>query len=312
MDKGRIPKNTSLFSSKLKIIFFLLMMIFFVSASSMVLEDNTIEPNLTMRVPFPPIPVQSDGITNIAYELETNNFEEKGYHLIRAEAIDADSKAILVSLKGDNLSRQYHPSSYPPPTYEEKINGTKNLTNPRISFWIRINPENVPDRIIHHLTFNSTSDSSLLLTITGGEMTLLKNITPITIGSPLRGAYWIPSETTGPDTHHFLSQITIDNHTAVPQRFAQDWLMMDDNGSLFIGDRSKNENWVGYGKELIAVTNGTIASIQDDIIDNWKSSAHRVLLKAQGIVYLKCSFMAHGIMYLKCPFMAHGIVYLIE
>ena len=45
---------------------------------------------------------------------------------------------------------------------------------------------------------------------------------------------------------------------------------------------------------------------------NWKSSAHRVLLKAQGIVYLICRFMAQGIVYLKCSFMAQGIVYLNE
>jgi len=44
----------------------------------------------------------------------------------------------------------------------------------------------------------------------------------------------------------------------------------------------------------------------------WKSSAHRVLLKAQRIVYLKWSILAQGIVYFKCSFTAQGIVYLNE
>jgi len=223
---------------------------------------------ISMKVPFPPIPVQSDGVTNIAYELETSDFEKEGYTLQQAEAIDAGSDTFLVNLTGEDLLRLYHPASVPPPTDEELSSGTKSLLFPRISFWIRVFPGNVPDTLVHRLTLGEPGNKSEPLVISGGEVRVLTDVPLVSIGAPLNGTGWIAWETTDPHTHHFGSQITKNGVTRVPQRFAQDWLKMDENKTIVSGDYTKNENWTAYGQEVLAVKDGTVARIFQGVPDN--------------------------------------------
>lgn len=223
---------------------------------------------ISMNVPFPPIPVCSDGVMNIAYELEISDFEKEGYILQQAEATDALSDTVLVNLTGEELLLLYHPASVPPPTDEELHRGTKSLLFPRISFWIRVDPGNVPDTIVHRLTLSEPGNTSLPKVISGGEVRVRTDGTPVSINAPLHGTGWIAWETTDPFTHHFGSQITKNGVTRVPQRFAQDWLKMDDNGMIVSGDYTKNENWTAYGEEVLAVRDGTIACIFEGVPDN--------------------------------------------
>lgn len=238
------------------------------SAVCMVSGTGEDDPVVSMYVPFPPIPVQSDGVVNIAYELETSGFAEKGLNLTRAEALDPASGIILSSLEDEALLKMYHPASVPPPTPGELQNGTKNLTSPRISFWIRVENGYVPDEITHHLTFKKTPDSITPIIVTGGDVRVKKEVTPVSISAPLRGGGWLALETTGPYTHHFNSQITMNNVTKVPQRYAQDWMKLSSDNIPFVGDYLKNENWTGYGEEILAVADGTIAGILDGVPDN--------------------------------------------
>ncbi len=223
---------------------------------------------VSMKVSFPPVPVLSDGVTNIAYELEISDFEKEGYTLQQAEAIDAGSDTVLANLTGEDLLRLNHPASVPPPTDEELHRGTKSLLYPRISFWIRVDPGNVPDTIVHRLTLGESGNASVPLVISGGEVRVRTDGTPVSIGAPLNGTGWIAWETTDPFTHHFGSQITKNGVTRVPQRFAQDWLKMDDTGMIVSGDYTKNENWTAYGKEVLAVRDGTVARIFEGVPDN--------------------------------------------
>jgi len=222
---------------------------------------------ITMTVPFPPIPVLSDGVVNIAYELETSDFEEEGYTLQQAEAIDAGSGTVLVNLT-EELLQLYHPAAVPPPTDDELHNGTKKLLYPRISFWVRMDPRDVPDTIVHRLTLSRAGDTSEPLVITGGEVQVRSDVIPVSIGAPLNGNGWVAWETTDPFTHHFGSQITMDTVTRVPQRYAQDWLKIDDDGMIVSGDYTKNENWTAYGQEVLAVKDGTVARIFTGVPDN--------------------------------------------
>jgi len=76
-------------------------------------------------------------------------------------------------------------------------------------------------------------------------------------------------ETTTPTTHHFLGQITVGGVPRVPQRFAQDWNYVDPvTGSPFAGNATVAKNYLGYGKEIYAVANGTVVDLLDGLPDN--------------------------------------------
>src|SRR5574341_879501 len=42
---------------------------------------------------------------------------------------------------------------------------------------------------------------------------------------------------------------------------------------LFTGERTRNENWHGYGQKVLAVADGRVAAIQDGMADNTFSGA---------------------------------------
>jgi murein DD-endopeptidase MepM/ murein hydrolase activator NlpD len=58
--------------------------------------------------------------------------------------------------------------------------------------------------------------------------------------------------------------------TTVPQRFAVDFIGLDANGRAVRGDfrTSANQDWVGFGAEVVAVADGVVRETQDGVIDH--------------------------------------------
>ena len=223
-------------------------------------------PPVNVTVPFPPIPVASEGGVNLAYELELSPSENRTFVPERVEVIDPDTGKILWTLDGELLAALYHPAADPPPTAAELENGTGKLPVPRISLWFGVSPDAVPDRLVHRLTLNGSGLAPA--TFTGGNVTVRKDLAPVVIGSPVRGPGWTAIETTAPVTHHFLAQITMNGVTRVPQRYAQDWIYVDPvTGQAAAGNATLAKNFLGYGREIYAAANGTVVDVLDGLPD---------------------------------------------
>ncbi|WP_308468561.1 M23 family metallopeptidase [Rathayibacter soli] len=52
------------------------------------------------------------------------------------------------------------------------------------------------------------------------------------------------------------------------QRFAIDWVRLDDNGAFYSGDKTKNDSYFSYGQNILAVADGTISSTLDTLAAN--------------------------------------------
>jgi len=131
-----------------------------------------------------------------------------------------------------------------------------------------VSPDAVPDKLTHRVTLNRTADGLAPLVVTGGDVTVHKDLRPVVVGSPVRGPGWAIMETTSPVVHHVTSQITMFNVTRVPQRYAQDFLYLDPaTGTAFSGDMEHASNFYGLKKELYAVGNGTIVYARDGVQD---------------------------------------------
>ena len=223
---------------------------------------------VAMNVPCAPIPVASELGTNLAYELEL--IPSPGQTIVpeKIDVIDPATGAVLYSAGGELFSKIYHPASVPPPTSEELQNGTGKLINPRISIWFKVEPDMVPNRLIHRITMNQTASRGVPVILTGGEVDVQKALEPVVIGSPMHGSGWMALETTSPLTHHFLGQITMGGVPRVPQRYAQDWILVDpETGRAGSGNTSLAKNYYGYGKEIYAVADGTVISAVDGFLE---------------------------------------------
>ena len=224
-------------------------------------------PTVAMSSPFPPIPVASANGMNLAYELELKPSDTRPFVPEKIEVLDPATGKVLYSADGDLLAKLYHPASVPPPTAAELQNGTGKLVYPRISIWFTVSPGAVPDRLTHRITLNATGPGGQPLIVTGGEVPVRKNLSPVVIGSPMKGPGWLSMETTSSLTHHFGAQITLNGVTRVPQRYAQDWIYVDPSGKVAAGNVSIAKNYYGFGKEIYAVTDGTVIGMLDGLPD---------------------------------------------
>ena len=231
-------------------------------------QTQAVPPVLKMTVPFAPIPVPSQNGINLAYELELMPADGQIPVVDKVEVLNPATGKVLYSADGELLAALYHPASVPPPTVAELRNGTGKLSQPRVSLWFVVSPDTVPDRLSHRLTLNQTAAGLPPSIINGGEVVVKKDLAPVIIGSPVHGPGWMVMETTSPMTHHFRAQITMNGVTRVPQRYAQDWVYLDPvSGQATSGNATLARNYLGFGKEIFAVSNGTVVDASDGLAD---------------------------------------------
>ena len=264
---------------KIPLLLCLIMIIFLITAGCLQPTDSQKKaeiPEINMTIPVPPIPVASNEGINLAYELEISLPENLTFTPVKIEVIDPSAGKVIWSAEGDLLAQLYHPASDPLPTAEELKNGTSKLSRPRISIWFTIGQDSVPDSLTHKITFRQTDSGQDTMNITGGTVKVRKDLKPVTIGAPVRGAGWVAIETSEPLTHHFLAQITLDSVTRVPQKYAQDWIYVDPKtGVAVTGNASLAKNYLGYGKEIYSVSNGTVVDLMDGLPDHEEIYAQR-------------------------------------
>lgn len=222
-----------------------------------------------MTVPFGPIPFASTDNVNIAYDLELTPHTDMAMIPEKLEVIDPATGKILYTEDGALLAAMYLPASVPPPTPAELQIGTVNRTLSRIMIWVVVSPDAVPDRLIHRLTLNRSAGGLTPLTITGADIAVRKDLKPVVVGAPLKGPGWFAMETTSPMTHHFPAEIALNGSTRVSQRFAQDWIYLDPvTGQAVSGNASLARNYYGFGKEIYAVADGTVADTGNGFPDS--------------------------------------------
>jgi hypothetical protein len=88
----------------------------------------------------------------------------------------------------------------------------------------------------------------------------------VVIGPPLKGKDWV-AVAVGKDSYHRKAIMPLNGRWFAPERWAVDWIQLTDENRLVTGDPAKNESYPQYGKEIIAVSDGIIISVRDDLAD---------------------------------------------
>ena len=70
------------------------------------------------------------------------------------------------------------------------------------------------------------------------------------------------------DSTHRRTITAIDGRVHSAQRFAIDWVKVGPNGDSHHDGTTRNENWWGYGEPVLAVADGEITEVVDDIPEN--------------------------------------------
>ncbi|MCB1704518.1 MAG: M23 family metallopeptidase [Halioglobus sp.] len=129
----------------------------------------------------------------------------------------------------------------------------------------------IPEAVVHHFSGaaatnpGSTSPSPVAYLMV--PLALDAAALPLA-GSPVEGNGWVAINGCCAPFHvHRSSLQTISGRLRVAQRFAIDWMKIGDNGKLFDGDPSEVTSWHNYGEPVMAVANGTVVQVLDELDD---------------------------------------------
>jgi len=128
--------------------------------------------------------------------------------------------------------------------------------------------DQVPAQITHRITYDLPADAPALIligsrTLDGPALTVDPRL-PLVLASPLRGSGWVTGNgcCVADSIHRFLRLAVDGGHYTKPETFAIDWLQLQD-GRLYRGDGSRNEQWFGFGAEVLAAAEGPVVSVRE-------------------------------------------------
>ncbi len=120
--------------------------------------------------------------------------------------------------------------------------------------------------ISHSLTLSKIDTDEGDFTVSGGaatpEIAALPRLSP-----PLRGGPWVAVYDPGMERGHRRVFYATEGSATLPGRFAIDWMKIDTSGKLSSGDADIPANHFGFGAEVLAVADGTVVAVRDDVPD---------------------------------------------
>jgi hypothetical protein len=124
---------------------------------------------------------------------------------------------------------------------------------------------NLPTKLDHRIHFGIAGDSQDTVVRYPGTP-VHKDV--VHLRPPLRGDSWVALEGPGGNNHHTAGILQFEGRNLVPQRFAIDFARSYDDGQLFHDDREDVHSYRGYGAEVLAVADGRVVFVRDDVPDN--------------------------------------------
>ncbi len=230
--------------------------------------------SITTKVLAEPHPVAgADGRIHLAYEIELSNPGTRIVAIDKVEALGADG-AVLETLEGDALGEVF-----------QRYDGVEGLTIPpgsTVTIYMDATvaegagvPESIANRVsVRRLQPGENGGPPVLMpdvdgvpstfTFVGAQSAV--GAPAVVLAPPLRGPGWVAvNGCCASITSHRGGQQVINGVRYYPERFAIDFVRMDAERRLFVGDIGTLASYAYFGADVFAVAPGTVAWTQDGL-----------------------------------------------
>jgi hypothetical protein len=215
----------------------------------------------------------TDGKYHLDYELVVTNSRPTTATLKTIEVLDAGKaagspSAVIASYDGDHLvSRLRMMSNGPAGKPEIEFNGTR-LFLIDVAFDTRAQ---VPTRLHRFALLGAATPAPVPVTPVAMSYTLAPlDISPkqIEIGPPLAGKGWVAMNgCCDIGGAHRTVGLAVNGGVYFGQRFAIDWMRLDDAGRMVKGDPADVRNYANFDADVLAVADGTVVSTLNTLED---------------------------------------------
>ena len=211
----------------------------------------------------------TDGKHHVVYEVACTNTRPVTATLQKIAVVDASDPSRVIAAYDDGplLSRLRTLGNSAPGAPEIEFNGTR-LVLIHLAF---DSGAAVPRRLAHHIELLGASPDPKELTPIATSYTVAPlDLAPLglVIGPPLAGPGWVAlngcCEAAGV---HRGTALPINGQLYFAQRFAIDWMRLDDRGRLVHGDPADVHSYTGYGADVLAVADGTVVAMRQNLDD---------------------------------------------
>jgi len=208
--------------------------------------------------------IQANDKTYLAYELNVlNNFKTpldlrkvEIFNLLKPELPIATFDSIYIN---ENLDR-------PGLTNEKNLNLISENQFGILNLNLEFKKKNaIPKKIFHKLHFKvQRRNGKYMMYPIETTIINIPDKTNLTLGLPFnkKGKWLYIAE------GHKNSRFLAEGRATYPQRFAIDWIFVNNNEEFAKKNVKENENWHTYGLELVSVADGIVVDVKDDIIEN--------------------------------------------
>ncbi len=212
----------------------------------------------------------TDGRVHLVYELVLTNTSPTPATLKKIEVVDGSNPSkTLASYYGRGLSSCLRTTGRL--TAE---NSTIEFNSTRL-FLIDLSLDPaipLPQHLMHHVDVLGAPSpgpkptAQVLLSYTMAPLHISRKL-PV-IGTPLSGKGWVAvNGCCGADSIHRSSSLSVNGRIYFAQRFAIDWMQLDEAGGFVHGDPSNAHNYDSYGADVLAVGDGTVVEILNGLDD---------------------------------------------
>jgi len=218
--------------------------------------------SVDLAVPLPPVTFTQGGRTQLVYELHLTNFSQGDVTLAVLDILDSDGR-LLAQYADDELKRRITRPGFRNDHAAPHVLGSG--MRAVINVWLAVPfPPSFTRAISHRIELDVTRpDGSVRSTVIGAAVDV--SASPIaTIDAPLRGGPWIAIYDPLLKGGHRTTFYTLDGRARIPGRYAIDFIRLPPLGAL-PAVREANAN--GFGEDVIAVADGTIAIAVDGVPD---------------------------------------------
>jgi biotin carboxyl carrier protein len=229
-------------------------------------------PAVEVRVPKPPTVMHGGGQTILPYELHVTNLTARPFTLQRVDVVDAASGSTLQTLSDSNLTRAIARVGVNLPMAERVHMGGG--LRAVLYMWVPVTGP-APRSIRHRLTMMPDSGSTTTLELETPATPVSTDA--VVIAPPLRGGVWFAANGPSAASGHRRAMIPIFGTYYIAQRFAIDWVKVDEQGSTHRGDPLQNKSYYAYGNEALAVAEGRVTEVKDSIPENVPGATSRAV-----------------------------------
>ena len=209
----------------------------------------------------------TDGKYHVVYELVLSNTSPVTATLQKIEVLDARNSAhVIATYEGSELlARLRTLGNRAADSPEIEFNGTR-LFLLHLAFDSR---DAIPLRLLHHVDLLGPTGPGNPLIIaqsyTVAPFKLARPQVPV-LGPPLAGKGWVAlNGCCEADGAHRVTAIPVNGQLYFAQRYAIDWVRLDDQGRFLHGDPSDVHSYTAYGADVLAVANGTVVETLDTL-----------------------------------------------